>query len=34
MKNFNDIIGNQTRNLSACSAVPEQTAQMHALSTY
>jgi hypothetical protein len=26
MKNSNDIIGNQTRNLPACSAVPQPTA--------
>ena len=26
MKNSNDTIGNRTRNLSACSAVPQPTA--------
>ena len=26
MKNSNDIIGNQTRDLPACSTVPQQTA--------
>jgi len=30
MKNSNDTIGNQTRNLPACSAVPQPTAPPHA----
>jgi len=30
MKNSNDTIGNRTRDLLACSAVPQPTAQPHA----
>jgi len=30
MKNSDDTIGNQTRNLPACSAVPQPTAPPHA----
>jgi hypothetical protein len=30
MKNSNDIIGNQTHNLAACSTVPQPTAPPHA----
>ena len=30
MKNSNDTIGNRTRDLSACSAVPQPTAPPHA----
>jgi len=30
MKNLNDTIGNQTRDLPACSAVPQPTAPPHA----
>jgi hypothetical protein len=29
MKNSNDTIGNRTRDLSACSAVPQPTAPPH-----
>ena len=31
MKNSSDTIGNETRNLPACSAVPQPTAPLHAL---
>jgi hypothetical protein len=31
MKNSNDIIGNRTRDLPACSAVPQLTAPPHVL---
>jgi hypothetical protein len=31
MKNSNNIIGNRTRDLPACSAVPQQTAPPRAL---
>jgi len=30
MKNSNDIIGNQTHNLAACSAVPQPNVPLHA----
>jgi len=30
MKNSNDTIGNRTRDLPACSAVPQQTAPLRA----
>ena len=29
MKNFDDTIGNQTHDLSACSTVPQQTVPLH-----
>jgi hypothetical protein len=32
MKNFNDTIGNRTRDLPACSAVPQLTASLRASS--
>ena len=34
MKNSNDIIGNLTRELPACSAVPQQTAPLRAPADY
>jgi hypothetical protein len=34
MKNSNDTIGNRTRDLSACSAVPQPTAPPRAPSLY
>jgi hypothetical protein len=33
MKNSNDIIGNQTRGLPTCNAVPQSTAPQHAVDT-
>jgi hypothetical protein len=34
MKNSNCTIGNRTRDLPACSTVPQQTASLHALETW
>jgi len=34
MKNFNDTIGNRTRDLPACSAVPQPTAPPRTPSIY
>jgi len=34
MKNFSDTIGNRTRDLPACGAVPQPTASPHVLITY